>query len=232
MEIINQPQSNWYTTEYISKNFKCTPDAISMCKSRHKNELIEGVHWRKAAVTSVTGAKYHDIWSKDGILKLAEFMKCTQEAQDFLFEIRFQEELKKRMVKLPDFNNPVEAARAWADECEAKTKALALIEEQKPKVEFADAVNKMDDTLMDLGEFAKIYSSNSNVPLGRTRLFELLREKGVFMGSVPKQKFVEAKMFVVKPVPVEALGELKSKAFLTVNGVKWLVGKLNQHFKK
>ena len=66
MEIINQSQSNWYTTEYISKNFKCTPDAISMCKSRHKNELIEGVHWRKAAVTSVTGAKYHDIWSKDG----------------------------------------------------------------------------------------------------------------------------------------------------------------------
>lgn len=32
----------------------------------------------------------------------------------------------KQVQALPDFTNPVEAARAWADELEAKTKALSL----------------------------------------------------------------------------------------------------------
>lgn len=36
---------------------------------------------------------------------------------------------------LPNFSNPAEAARAWADEYEAKQKALALVEEQKATIE-------------------------------------------------------------------------------------------------
>lgn len=39
---------------------------------------------------------------------------------------------------LPDFTNPVIAARAWADEVEAKQVALIALEEAKPKVEFVD----------------------------------------------------------------------------------------------
>lgn len=46
---------------------------------------------------------------------------------------------------LPNFDNPVEAARAWADECEAKQNALVVAEEQtrqieeaKPSVEFVE----------------------------------------------------------------------------------------------
>ena len=36
---------------------------------------------------------------------------------------------------LPDFSNPVEAARAWADAKEAEQKALSQLEEAKPKVQ-------------------------------------------------------------------------------------------------
>ena len=38
---------------------------------------------------------------------------------------KFYEMEKQLKEKLPDFTNPVEAARAWADECEAKMKLLA-----------------------------------------------------------------------------------------------------------
>lgn len=39
---------------------------------------------------------------------------------------------------LPDFTNPAEAARAWANEYEAKQKALAEIEANRHKVEYFD----------------------------------------------------------------------------------------------
>lgn len=41
-------------------------------------------------------------------------------------------------LHIPDFTNPVLAARAWADEVEKKQQALAKIEEDKPKVFFVD----------------------------------------------------------------------------------------------
>lgn len=40
---------------------------------------------------------------------------------------------KTGSYNLPDFNNPAEAARAWAKEYEEKQKALAQVTEMKPK---------------------------------------------------------------------------------------------------
>lgn len=39
---------------------------------------------------------------------------------------------------IPDFSNPAEAARAWADQYEARTNAEALITKNAPKVELAE----------------------------------------------------------------------------------------------
>ena len=49
---------------------------------------------------------------------------------------------------LPNFNDPVEAARAWADTKENEIKALAVIKEQAPKVEYFDRVSR-NETLMN-----------------------------------------------------------------------------------
>ena len=45
---------------------------------------------------------------------------------------------------LPDFTNPAEAARAWADQHEAATQAKALAQEMKPKVEALDRIATSD----------------------------------------------------------------------------------------
>lgn len=47
---------------------------------------------------------------------------------------RWQELEQLITPALPDFSNPVEAARAWADAKEAEQKALAQIEAEKPKI--------------------------------------------------------------------------------------------------
>lgn len=86
-----------------------------------------------------------------------------------------------------------EALRALADESEAKEKALALIEEQKPKVEFYEAVTGSKDTI-DVGQVAKVLNKN----IGRTKLFALLREKGVLMSNnIPYQKYCDNGYFRV-----------------------------------
>ena len=41
--------------------------------------------------------------------------------------LELEEEKQSAMVALPDFTNPAAAARAWADEVEAKEKAQALV---------------------------------------------------------------------------------------------------------
>ena len=67
------------------------------------------------------------------------------------------------------------------------------LEEAKPKVEFYDSVMQSADTC-DMGTVAKVL----NCGIGRTKLFEFLRKKGVLMSdNRPYQKFVDAGMFRV-----------------------------------
>lgn len=105
-------------------------------------------------------------------------------------------ESKQAMAALPNFNNPVEAARAWADQVEQKQAALLELEQAKPKADFYDAVTQSDDAL-SMDQVAKVLNIKG---LGRTNLFKLLRENGVLQtGGVkhnqPYQKHVEAGRF-------------------------------------
>lgn len=57
------------------------------------------------------------------------------------------QELELRSNALPNFNDPVEAARAWADVKENEIKALELIKEQAPKVNYFDKVSRNDSNM-------------------------------------------------------------------------------------
>lgn len=102
---------------------------------------------------------------------------------------------------MPDFSNPAEAARAWANEYEAKQKALAQIEEQKTKVLFADAVSASKTSIL-IGDLAKLLKQNK-VEIGQKRLFAWLRDNNYLMkhGSsknMPTQKAMEQGLFEIK----------------------------------
>ncbi len=81
-----------------------------------------------------------------------------------------------------------------------------LIDAQKPKVIFAEAIQASETTIL-IGEFAKILKQNG-VDVGQKRLFEWLRENGYLIkrkGSdynSPTQKSMELGLFEIKETPI------------------------------
>lgn len=96
--------------------------------------------------------------------------------------------VKKNTLVLPDFTNPVEAARAWANEYEAKQKALTENAEMKPKADFYDTVANTE-SLFSMADVAKTL----DMGMGRNKLFAFLRDKGILdKDNHPYQKYVDA----------------------------------------
>lgn len=71
----------------------------------------------------------------------------------------------------------------------------ALIEQQRPKVLFADAVTSQEDSIL-ISEMAKLLTQNG-YEIGRTRFFHWLRENGYLFkhSTEPIQKWVERGIF-------------------------------------
>ena len=100
--------------------------------------------------------------------------------------------IRGNILTMPNFNNPAEAARAWAKEYEEKQKALAQVTEMKPKAEFYDDVTGSTDTI-DIGSVAKVL----NIPnMGRNKLFSFLRESKILnKRNEPYQEYVDKGYF-------------------------------------
>lgn len=105
--------------------------------------------------------------------------------------------------QLPDFTNPAEAARAWAEQFEKRALAEKRAEESEsllaeaiPFVEFALAVSDTSD-LIDIGQFAKLAYDQTKI--GRNGLFKLLRNKKILMRganqNVPYQSYIDKGWF-------------------------------------
>lgn len=99
----------------------------------------------------------------------------------------------KAFAQLPDFNNPIEAARAWADEVEAKMALNAVVEIQRnelkeagPKVDYYDKV-LANKGVYTVTQIAKTFGLTAN------RLNAILCELGVQFRSretwVLKEKY-------------------------------------------
>lgn len=111
-----------------------------------------------------------------------------------LYFIECERRLKKvKTPALPDFTNPVIAARAWADEVEKKQLAEAKIAELAPKADFYDTVAD-SGSLMSMADTCKIL----DMGIGRNKLFALLREKKILQkDNTPYQQYVTAGYFKV-----------------------------------
>jgi phage antirepressor YoqD-like protein len=101
------------------------------------------------------------------------------------------QELESKQPALPDFSNPVEAARAWADAKESEQKLLLEAKENAPKIEFYEQVTGSTDTV-DMAQAAKVL----NMGIGRNKLFELLRDKKVLQhNNQPYQTYIDRGYF-------------------------------------
>ena len=107
-----------------------------------------------------------------------------------------------------------------------------LIDEQKPKVLFADAIQASETTIL-IGEFAKILKQNG-LDIGQKRLFKWLRDNGFLIkrkGSdynSPTQKSMELGLFEIKETPIyHSSGEISISrtSKITCKGQAYFINK-------
>lgn len=132
-------------------------------------------------------------------------------------------------------DDPVERAKRWIEEQEEKKALERKIEEDKPKVEFADHVADTSD-LIDMSTLAKL-AKKENIKIGRNRLFEWLRDNNYLMShgkhkNEPYQKYVDNGWFVVREYTYNtAYGEqIGTKTYVTGKGQMGIIEKLRKDF--
>ena len=101
-------------------------------------------------------------------------------------------QVRKSEIIMPNFSNPAEAARAWADQYEQRLKLEAKAREDAPKVEFFESVAESKDAV----EMKAVSSTLNYVAVGRSKLFAILREQKVLQSNnSPYQKYIDAGYF-------------------------------------
>ncbi|EKZ7065333.1 phage antirepressor KilAC domain-containing protein, partial [Listeria monocytogenes] len=77
--------------------------------------------------------------------------------------------------------DPVARAEKWIEEQQEKQEVLKKLEEQKPKVVFAEAVQTSENTILvkDLATILK----QKGLDIGQNRLFEWLRGSGYLLSK-------------------------------------------------
>lgn len=94
------------------------------------------------------------------------------------------------------------------------------LEEQKPKVEFAEKIVNTNNAI-SVRDFGKV------IGIGEKKLFEWLRDNKLLMDSnIPYQKYVEAGYFKVIEWVLETKNQVKFKTLITGKGQEYITGKL------
>ena len=106
------------------------------------------------------------------------------------------EETLEQALTSPDFL--IKLATELKKEKEARKQAEEKIEEQKPKVLFADTVSGSQTSIL-VGQLAKLVKQKG-LDIGQNRLFKWLRDRGYLMKNKnePTQRSMELKVMEVK----------------------------------
>jgi len=139
-----------------------------------------------------------------------------------------ESELKNKYAsQIPaSFADALELAAKTMREKEALS---AKIEEDRPKVAFADAV-ATSDTSISVGVLSKILAQKG-MPTGQNRLFKWMRENGYLMQrgddkNIPTQKAIEMGLFEVKEytiTPPDKPSRIKKTTKVTGKGQQYFI---------
>lgn len=130
-------------------------------------------------------------------------------------------EAKVAQPALPDFTDPAAAARAWAEQFEAKAQAQQQLAIAAPKVAFVDRYVESSG-LKGFREVAKLLKANE------ARLREFLTDSKVMyrLGGdwMAYQNHIDAGRFEVKAGTSTHSGHAFNRCMFTAKGVSWLAG--------
>lgn len=138
---------------------------------------------------------------------------------------------RKYFIDLEKKGNSPEAVMARALKM-ADSKIIKLetqLEEQKPKVIFADAVSASQTSIL-VGELAKILKQNG-IDMGQNKFFQWLRDNGYLIKrkgtdyNMPTQRSMEQSLFEIKETSVS-----HSDGHISVSKTPKVTGKGQQYF--
>lgn len=128
---------------------------------------------------------------------------------------------------LPNFNNPAEAARAWANEYE-RAEALALenkrkeylIEVQTPKAESFDEMISADGLM-------SMQAASGVLGYGRNKFMAMLRGLSILQkNNIAYRQYIDRGYFEEKVRPVNGVNH--TTTFITPKGIEYLRKKLKE----
>ena len=168
----------------------------------------QGMFHKVSYVNEQNGQEYKEyLMNRDGFSLLVMGFTGKEAMEWKIKYINAFNEMERKLAK-PQLT-PAEqmaqgliAAQQLLEEKRKQVAHLAMtIEEQKPKVLFADAVSASKTSIL-IGDLAKLIRQNG-VEVGQKRLFEWLRQNGWLMKSgnsknMPTQRGMEMKLFEVK----------------------------------
>ena len=140
---------------------------------------------------------------------------------------RWQELEAQAAPALPDFSNPVAAARAWADAKESELRTAEALALAAPKVEFVDRFASAETGAMGFRQVCKLLRANEE----RFRAFLLDNKVMYHLGGrlTPLAQHLDAGRFVVKAGHAQHSDHAFSQAKFTSKGVTWIAGLWGQH---
>lgn len=143
--------------------------------------------------------------------------------------IKYLEDLENRLrYNLPQ--NYTEALRQLLTQVESNQKLIAKIEEDKPRVSFAETIEKSSDSIL-IREFSKILA-NEGIHIGQNRLYQLLREWGYIVknSTEPTQRAVQQGLFTINERVIKSIkGDLLSRTTkITGKGQLFILDKIKR----
>ena len=159
------------------------------------------------------------LMSVDMAKEVSMIQRSEKGKQARQYFIECEKKLSKQVFQLPDFTNPAEAARAFADQYEQKQIAMQKLAIAEPKALVYDTIVERD-TLLNATQVG------SKIGLTAQKLNKLLSVANVYDKRIKRSKTFSS-WFIEK-----GLGEMKQtasgypQALFTTKGEAWIIEKL------
>lgn len=191
--------------DVVRKETMTSLEIAEVTGKRH-SDVLEAIRnmenaWVKVAQRKFPLGSYKDANNQDRPCYILNKTECLYVATKFNDEARaklvlrweeLENQVRRSEIVMPNFSNPAEAARAWADQYEQRLKLAVKVKEDAPKVEFFESVAESKDAV----EMKAVSSTLNYVAVGRNKLFAILREQKVLQSNnIPYQKYIDVGYF-------------------------------------
>lgn len=219
LQVINYAGQRVLTTNQLAESFGTDSRRVSENFNANKSRYSEGKHFYLVEGEDLKhfGEQYGNsvsvmrvsklyLWTEKGAWMHAKSLNTDRawEAYEMLVDDYYQIKQPELQTVESFLTNPdtiIKIAENWKAEKTLRIAAEQKIEEDKPKVIFAEALETSKDSIL-VNEMAKLLRQNG-VQIGQKRLFEWLRQNGYLIkgGSeknLPTQRSMELEIMEIK----------------------------------